>query len=64
MWQSRFINFYPITLLLNLDKAFKFGVSWDTIKGLNTTFVFLIHFGPLVLSVSKITHIKKHSLIY
>jgi hypothetical protein len=35
---------------LYFDKAFKFGVSWDIIRGLGVTRVFLVHFGPLVLS--------------
>lgn len=38
------------SILFSIDKAFKFGISWDVIRGFGKYYVFLLHFGPFVLS--------------
>jgi hypothetical protein len=45
--------------MLHCDKSFKFGISWDTIRGLGVTDVLLFHFGPFVLSRAKNRQLTK-----
>lgn len=49
----------PTKAFVTIDKGFKFGASWDWIVGLNRTFVFLIHIGPVVISFAWRTKDKK-----